>query len=76
MTLLIKGVFQALLDAPGAFCQAVASTRCSVSFPTGVHCGASIQRLRDSTTGMEKNVDVAIGRKFRRHGMSWTIGGE
>jgi len=28
-----------------------------------------------STGAMEKNIDVVIGRRFKKHGMSWTTKG-
>ena len=28
-----------------------------------------------STGAMEKNIDVVIGRRFKKHGMSWTTEG-
>jgi hypothetical protein len=31
--------------------------------------------LVSSTGAMEKNIDVVIGRRFKKHGMSWTIQG-
>ena len=29
--------------------------------------------LVSSTGAMEKNIDIVIGRRFKRHGISWTI---